>query len=120
MKAAKVLLVDDDEQLSDALCEAFTACGYDVTHQNTINGAYSLMRSGLNCNVIVLDLAVGSDRGEQLISRLRKEASCVPPIVIISGEPIGDLTRAARVTGACSMLQKPFELAELVETISSL
>jgi DNA-binding response OmpR family regulator len=120
MNAATVLLVDDDDGLSHALWHALTACGHDVTHCSTIGNAYSTIACGLTCDILVLDLAVGVDRGEHLVARLRADERPVPPIIITSGEPLVELRRAGRNVGACRVLQKPFTLSSLLDAIAIL
>jgi hypothetical protein len=45
MKGARILLVDDDEQLSLALCGALEAIGYTVTYRTSVSSAFAAMPS---------------------------------------------------------------------------
>ncbi|SFH47389.1 DNA-binding response regulator, OmpR family, contains REC and winged-helix (wHTH) domain [Amycolatopsis regifaucium] len=107
--AVRVLLVEDDAGVADALAEALQARGHTVSH--TIRGSDALHRHRA-ADVILLDLNLPDMNGLDVLRKVR-QVSPVPVLVLTA---IGDersVVRGLRL-GADDYLTKPFRLAELL------
>jgi CheY-like chemotaxis protein len=111
----RVLVVDDDPQLRELLQDVLADEGYVVQSAN--HGAAALDVLGTwHPDVILLDLMMPvmdgmSFRAEQR----RRELALEVPIVVLSAAREARLT--AMALGATATLAKPFDLAELLDTV---
>jgi DNA-binding NtrC family response regulator len=108
-----ILLVEDDPTLGPVTAEALRFLGHAVSLADTVTGAYDCLEAANDFDALVLDLELGSERGETLIERLRAASLFIPEVIILSAQPPFVLARAARQTAACSAIQKPVSLEQL-------
>jgi DNA-binding response OmpR family regulator len=105
--------VDDDGDLRDTLCEVVEAAGYDVYQAaDGRQGLDFLLEGGPQPWVVLLDLMMPVMNGYQLLGELRHRGMA-PAIIVMSAAP----DRAA--LGGLTVLQKPFDLAQLVTAIAA-
>lgn len=117
MNRPLVLVVDDDPDILDAICDILDAEGYRV----------SRARHGLEAldqvdherpDVILLDLMMPVMDGVAFSQALRKRpASSDVPIVVISAD--GNPQRATAV-GAVGYLAKPFDIDALLAQVAGI
>ena len=118
--AGKVLLVDDDFGILDAIADFLEEEGFSVVSASNGIDALNRLRSGLHVDVVVLDLMMPlmdgwSFRVEQLADPALRDT----PVVIVSA------CRFTRDTirhelNAYDALSKPLELAHFLETLKAL
>jgi DNA-binding response OmpR family regulator len=114
--AARVLVVDDDEQLTGLLGIVLGGEGYDVV---VASEAVAGVRKALadDIDLVVLDVALGQDDGRLVLTEIRKTSDL--PVILISAR--GD--SAERILGlrlgADDYLGKPFSPMELVARVES-
>ena len=108
----RVLVVDDDPDILDALSEILEVEGYDV--QRARNGREALQRleQGLP-DLVLLDLMMPVMDGWEFARSLTPEAR--PPIIVLSADR--NVSSKARELGALGWLAKPFELSELLAAV---
>lgn len=110
----RLLLVDDDPLIADALSVALERDGREIIVCADIESAEIVVeRRDIHCVVSDVRLT-GSFRFEGLdfirdVKRHRPH--CV--VVLITGAPSDELTREALTRGAAAVLPKPFEVAQL-------
>ena len=106
----KVLLVDDDRCLLDALCALLAEEGFDVTVAG--NGREALERLPTCApDVVVTDVMMPVMDGQQLLRSLREQPSTRElPVILMSAAPLkpGD---------GVPLLRKPFRADALVAEI---
>src|SRR4051794_12555366 len=108
---ARVLVVDDDPQLREALTRALELDGYAVTTAN--NGAQALEAlSGQRPDVMVLDVMMPYVGGLDVCRTLRERRDRLPILVLTARDEVGDRV-AGLDAGADDYLTKPFALEEL-------
>lgn len=110
-QAMRLLIVEDDRELSEALIAAFARISVHCDHAATAADAEALIRS-MAYTLVVLDLGLPDDDGLALLKRLRSAGETVPVIVLTAR---GD--SQTRITGlrsgADDFMVKPFLFDEL-------
>jgi DNA-binding response OmpR family regulator len=114
----RVLVVDDDEQLLEALRRALTLAGYEVDVAD--NGPEGLkLASRGPYDVIVIDVMLPGMDGLEVLQRLRRQ-TIETPVLILSGRDGVDDRVAGLSSGADDYVVKPFAFAELLARVHSL
>ena len=107
----RVLVVDDDPQLREALSRALELDGYDVTTAS--NGVKALDAiSSERPDVMVLDVMMPYVGGLDVCRALRDRKDRLPILVLTARDEVGDRV-AGLDAGADDYLTKPFALEEL-------
>jgi DNA-binding NtrC family response regulator len=112
-----ILLIEDDPFLGPAMREILFSRGYQVSLATTVQEGFGLLTSAHCFQVVLLDLELGSERGETLIGLVRALNVKVPKIIIFSAQPVAELTRAARQVDAFAIMQKPCNAQVITDTI---
>lgn len=108
----KIMLVDDDDAVREALCELLSRKGWQVNDFNSAEGAIAALINEPDFDVILSDINMPGMTGIDLLSRV-KEAAPNCPVVMITGYPSLDLAVEAMKDGAVDFLPKPFKTEEL-------
>jgi len=107
----RVLVVDDDPQLREALSRALELDGYDVSTAS--NGVKALDAiSSERPDVMVLDVMMPYVGGLDVCRTLRERKDRLPILVLTARDEVGDRV-AGLDAGADDYLTKPFALEEL-------
>src|SRR3954463_9642177 len=107
----RVLVVDDDPQLREALTRALELDGYQVSTAS--NGAKALESlGGARPDVMVLDVMMPYVGGLDVCRTLRERKDRLPVLVLTARDEVGDRV-AGLDAGADDYLTKPFALDEL-------
>src|SRR3954464_2603315 len=115
---ARVLVVDDDPQLREALTRALELDDYEVTTAS--NGAQALDALGQRRpDVMVLDVMMPYVGGLDVCRTLRERRDRLPILVLTARDEVGDRV-AGLDAGADDYLTKPFALEELRARIRAL
>ncbi len=114
---ARVLVVDDEVQLTYALRTALTREGYDVVvaHDGEQGAELAAVAAP---DLVVLDLGLPDVDGVELTRRLRTWMKA--PVLILSGATEERLRVQALDAGADDFLQKPFGIDELTARLRAL
>jgi two-component system response regulator MprA len=111
MSTGRVLVVDDDPQLREALTRALELDGYDV--ETASNGVKALeVVSTSRPDVMVLDVMMPYAGGLDVCRTLRGRKDRLPILVLTARDEVGDRV-AGLDAGADDYLTKPFALEEL-------
>jgi len=117
MKAARVLLVDDDERLSDMLATYLRSRGF-VVEQRSDGHAGLLALSSSAFDVLVLDVMLPDLDGFEVLKRLRKTYDIPVLMLTARGE---DMDRIVGLElGADDYLPKPFNPRKVVARLSAI
>jgi two-component system alkaline phosphatase synthesis response regulator PhoP len=115
----KILVVDDDKQITFFLEKLLTTEGYEVTSVNESSEAIETADS-LNPDLFILDLMMPEPNGFELCRMLRANPNFShTPIVIITVMDDNDSKAIARVAGANDYITKPFRPEELARRIKA-
>ncbi|HVW87435.1 MAG TPA: response regulator transcription factor [Bryobacteraceae bacterium] len=110
----RILIVDDDEELSSLLTELLTREGFRVDTQNdgrrglaaALNGGYDLM---------ILDVMLPGLDGFEILQRVRRETRL--PILMLTARGEDEDRIVGLELGADDYLPKPFNTRELVARV---
>ncbi len=117
MKAKRILFVDDDPAIQDAVRIMLERVGYDVTVLDTGN---SLLEEGcIYPDLFILDKQLPGVDGLDICRYLksRNETKHLP-VLILSASP--QIARQAADACADALLEKPFKMQELRKTVKNL
>jgi CheY-like chemotaxis protein len=118
-RMAMVLVVDDDQDIRDALVEILADEGHVAVGK--ANGAEALdwLRQGHVPDVVLLDLMMPVMNGWDFAAAVQREPRWARlPLVVLSGG--GDLSTQAEALKATAFLVKPIRLDTLLSTIDDL
>ena len=117
-RVVKVLVVEDEQKVADALREGLEGERYDVAVERTGESAF-FRATTETFDLILLDLGLPGRDGLEILRALRQRGVEVPVLVLTARDSLDD-----RVTGldsgADDYLVKPFAFAELVARIRAL
>jgi two-component system, OmpR family, response regulator MprA len=115
---ARVVVVDDDEALRNAVRRALRLEGYDV--ELAADGAQALANlAGLGADVVVLDVLMPVVDGVTVCRRLRTSGDWTPILMLTARDAVSDRVVGLNA-GADDYLTKPFALEELLARVRAL
>lgn len=113
----KILIVDDDEDLSFIISEMLSSYNYTVTCATTGGEAFSLLAKEV-FHLLLLDINLPDEIGFELCKELRK-VSTVP--VIFASARTGEDDRVTGFDiGGDDYLPKPYSMKELLSRVNAL
>ena len=107
----RVLLVEDDELVADAVSRGLTASGFSLEHAASAEAA-GVALAAERFDLAILDIGLPGADGLSLLKRLRTQGSALPVLVLTAHYALQEKIRAFDL-GADDFLMKPFEQAEL-------
>jgi len=117
MANSKIMIVDDDPDLRQALRLRLRANKYETV--NAVDGYSAIaMAYKERPDLIILDLGLPAGDGFVVLDRLQKDdkLSAIPVIVLTARDPQANERRVLRA-GAAAFFQKPADNAELLDVI---
>jgi DNA-binding response OmpR family regulator len=109
----QIFIIEDDEQLTDAMCEVLIDAGYQVTVcDNFADITSALPTSGVD--LILLDIYLNEHDGRQIMAKLQSNpAYAAIPVVfvtVLNQQDLQDYKPAA-------VLTKSFGMHDLLDTV---
>ena len=114
----KILLVEDDVDMSKVLVRTLERRGFEVTPCFDGSVALRQIKEGEN-DLIILDLNIPILDGLHVLQRVRSQGVETPILVLTARSAVGDRV-AGLNAGADDYLSKPFDLEELDARIRAL
>ena len=117
MANSKILIVDDDPDLRQALKLRLRANHYDTVH--AVDGYSAITQAHKEGpDLIILDLGLPAGDGFVVLERLQNDDRLcdIPVIVLTARDPQSSEQRVLK-SGAAAFFQKPADNAELLEVI---
>lgn len=111
----RVLIIDDDHAILEAMQLAIEDEGYEVT--TTADGNNAVIKAkDFHPNIILLDLLLSGKDGTEIVTMLKKDTDTEDiPVILLSAHPTAAQT--AKNCGATGFLAKPFDVDELLELV---
>ncbi len=114
-----LLLVEDDEDVREALCNLLTRWGVEFAAEATAQGGLQQLGSGRRFGLLITDQRlVGDMTGLELIQTMRAQIADPPPAIIITGEVDSPLLSAAMQENVI-VLHKPVRPDHLRQLIAA-
>ena len=111
----KVLIIDDEQEFTEALAERMTNRGMDVsTSSSAIEGLKSVEEKSFD--VVVLDLQMPEMDGIEALKALKKKKPELQ-VILLTGHATVEKGIEAMKLGAMDLLEKPADLTTLTEKI---
>ncbi|MDR2323085.1 response regulator transcription factor [Microbacterium sp. NPDC089698] len=111
----KILIVEDDERVADALAGFLGRAGYAVERAGDGRGALDML--GTDTEAVILDLGLPDIDGIELCRRIRA-VSGVPILIATARSQVHERIRGLRA-GADDFLVKPYDVQELLARIEA-
>lgn len=112
----RILLVEDDPQVLDALEKLLQCQGYDVYSVQDGNQAIDLLATQ-TIDLILADVALPTVNGYQLCHQLKTAPDpglALTPIILLSGRTLDSDIRYGKASGADDYLTKPLVIEDLL------
>ena len=114
----RVLIVEDEPDLLDALARGLREDGYAIdTAADASDGLFKA--SSTPYDVVVLDVLLPQGNGLEILRQLRRSGNKVPVLMLTARDSLQDRVRGLDA-GADDYVVKPFELDELLARLRAL
>jgi len=107
----RILVVEDDALVADAIRRGLAKAGYAVDHVGSAEQATSAMESE-SFDLAVVDIGLPGTDGLTLLQRMRRTGTALPVLILTARDALADRVSALDL-GADDYLVKPFALPEL-------
>ncbi|HEY8091359.1 MAG TPA: sigma-54 dependent transcriptional regulator, partial [Polyangiaceae bacterium] len=108
----RVLVVDDEQAMADAMCEALASRGLTATALTSADAAFAALTDGDGADVLVTDLEMRGMNGVDLCERVARNRPDVPVVVVTAFGSMETAVATLRA-GAFDFLTKPFDMDQL-------
>ncbi len=108
----RILLVEDDQMIGDALCVALRDAAYAVDWVKDGETALRVLDNHEH-DAVLLDLGLPRRDGLEVLKKLRTNGTTLPVIIITARDGIEDRVKGLDL-GADDYLTKPFDIDELL------
>ncbi len=115
----KILIVNDDQESRNLLCEVLEANGYAPHAVADGPAAREVLGRDEEFRIVIADLRMPQESGLELLRKLREE-STKHQIILMSSFMSGAERKAAQALGAHALLDKPFQFTELLQAVAEL
>ena len=114
----KILLVEDEHRMAQALCEIFKTEGYEIVHYaNGLEGSFALESDIYD--VAILDVMLPELNGFEIVKQAREKGIKTPILMLTAKSDLDDKVFGLDC-GADAYLSKPFIVKELLANIRAL
>jgi len=113
---AKILVIDDDKMMCNALEKIITRMGHECAYSYTIKDGREILKKD-SFDIVLLDVQLPDGNGLDLLPELRK-SSLFPEIIIITSAGNSDGAELAIKNGAWNYLEKPFSNKDINREIN--
>ena len=109
----KILVIDDEQLILDAIETILGDMGYDVaTFSTPIDGEKEALKN--DYDLVLIDIRMPDRNGAEVTEAVLK-AKPDAKILILTAHPTHPLAKKALDAGAKALLKKPFEISKVLE-----
>lgn len=114
----KVLVIDDEKDILEAVQIILESRGYDViTQSNFLNSGEVKAHKP---DLILLDFLLVGKNGKEVCEALKNDQSTANiPIIILSAHPLSKLKTFINPSDVVGYIQKPFEMDVLIAAVDA-
>jgi len=114
----RLLLVEDDSLVADAIVRGLSLAGFTVDHAGSAEMARTALATE-HFDLAIVDIGLPAADGLSLLQGLRSDGKATPVLILTARYTLTDKIRAFNL-GADDFLMKPFEQAELTARCKAL
>jgi len=114
--AKKILVIEDDKEINNLLCDIFMQNKYDAHSAFTGIDGISIVKN-YKFDLIILDLMLPYKSGDEILRELRTFSST--PVIIISAKDLTQTKVDLLRLGADDYITKPFDLDEVLARVET-
>ena len=112
MKNINILVIDDEESILFTIKRILKTYGFEIITADGEKQALTILKTGKIFHLVISDLMLKETDGISLLGKIKKKLPKIKTI-LMSG---GNLTKS-QIEAADYLLQKPFELQELIKSV---
>lgn len=116
LSTAKLLVVEDDPNLREALVDTLQLAEFAVVEAESAERALEILDSERDIAMVISDVNMGQLSGHDLLHFIRQNYTHIPVLLITAYASISESVQAMR-EGAVDYLVKPFEPNVLIEAV---
>ena len=116
MKTLPILIVEDDDDLRDALADTLKLSRYTVLTAQDGAEAVEVLKSQ-SAGLVITDVQMPNMTGLTLLHEIKSRWPQIPVLLMTAYGEISQAVEAMR-EGACDYLSKPFEVEELLSRVA--
>ena len=118
MKTAKILVIDDEPQITEIIEAFLTNAGHEVyVNNNSIEGIKRAKE--ISPDMILLDIMMPDADGYSVCNELKNEPSTADiPVVFLTGKDRNDDMGRSFKAGGDMFIKKPFSCERLLEIVN--
>ena len=116
MSKGRILVVEDDADLREALCDTLELAGYSFQEAESAEAALAFL-SESTVDMVISDVNMGKMDGHELLKQINQLYPCMPVLLITAYGQVDRAVDAIR-NGAVDYLLKPFEPEQLLTIVS--
>lgn len=117
MNNVKILIIEDDNDINNLVCETLSKEGYSCTQAFSGTEGLLYAKSG-DFSLVFLDLMLPGMKGEDVLCDIKKEQDL--PVIVMSAKDGIDTKIELLNSGADDYITKPFDINELVARAGAL
>lgn len=118
-ESKRILLVDDDAEITESLRLALESNGYDVLVARDGNQGLALTERE-DPDLVILDMMMPKRSGFLVLEKLRRTHETPPPVIMITANEGARHKAYAEMLGVDDYLRKPFPMDKLLATVGRL
>ena len=117
---ARILLVEDEEQVRDYICMILRSLGYAVVAESSATPALGRLRAGERFDLLLSDIVMpGEINGRQLAELVLVEHADLP-VLLVSGHADDISTPDGQLDQRIGFLRKPFRKSDLAQRLAEM
>ncbi len=116
MTEDKILVVEDDAGLREALVDTLSLAGYHCVEADSGEAALLQLKTH-QVDIVVSDVQMGGMSGLSLLKSIKNQQANLPVLLMTAYGTIDDAVQAMR-DGACNYIAKPFAPQVLLNMVS--
>ncbi len=118
IQAAKVLVVDDEPEITDIVEAFLSEAGYTVAVENSPTNAINAARQ-FQPDVVLLDIMMPGVDGYDICQQIKQEPGLAQvPIIFLTGKDRSDDMGRSFKVGGDMFIKKPFSCERLLEIVN--
>jgi len=115
-RAAKILIVDDEEVLRNLISDDLQSHGYDMHEAGSGSEALEYLAANAT-DVVILDIKMPGMGGLEVLEKIR-EGGLARKVIMLTGVGELKMARESLELGANDFMFKPFEMPHLLACIN--